>query len=111
LLQNDFSETNQPSTAPTAAGKSEASARLAPGRISLDENLTLGEYVTPEQLAQHLGKSTRTLARWHARRIGPPRCSVGKLVLYRVAAVRTWLAERESLPVALSNLQAGARRK
>jgi hypothetical protein len=73
--------------------------------------LTLGEYVTPEQLAQHLGKSTRTLARWHARRIGPPRCSVGKLILYRVAAVRTWLAERETIPVALGNPQAGARRK
>src|SRR3954451_5385206 len=102
---------DQPPVIPATGGEPQATGRGKPGRYALDEHLTLGEYVTPEQLAQHLGKSTRTLARWHARRIGPPRCSVGKLILYRVAAVRTWLAERETIPVALGNPQAGARRK
>ena len=63
------------------------------------DSLTLGEYVTPDQLAQHLGVSIRTLSRWHARRIGPPRCSIGKLILYRVTAVRAWMTEREFTPV------------
>jgi hypothetical protein len=82
---------------PTAAGTPEATgARRNP--LQLDDSLTLGEYVTPDQLAQHLGVSIRTLSRWHARRIGPPRCSVGKLILYRVAAVRKWMAECEFGP-------------
>jgi len=88
LLPNQLSVSN-----PTT------STNCAPSYFALNEHLTLGEYVTPDQLAQHLGVSVRTLSRWHARRIGPPRCSVGKLILYRVTAVRIWMAEREFGPV------------
>ena len=53
------------------------------------------DFWTPEQLAQQLGISVRTLLRWHAMREGPPRVTQGRLVLYRIAAVQAWLASRE----------------
>jgi hypothetical protein len=105
----DLTET--PFSALPAASDQASCPNHSPERFSLDEGRALGDYVTPEQLSKHLGISVRTLSRWHARRIGPPRCSVGKLILYRIAAVRTWLTERETVPVALGTRQAGARRK
>lgn len=39
-------------------------------------------YLSLEALATALGKSTRTLQRWHATRTGPPRVEIGKLKLY-----------------------------
>jgi hypothetical protein len=101
MTQNDSTKTNQPFAVPTAVSEQEAPAHQTPGQLSLDYSLTLGEYVTPNQLAQSIGVSVRTLSRWHAQRIGPPRCSVGKLILYRVPAVRAWMAEREFNPVPL----------
>jgi hypothetical protein len=56
-------------------------------------------YVTPEHLADMLGISVRTLSRWHLLRIGPPRCDIGKLRLYRKTSVDDWLASQESEPV------------
>jgi hypothetical protein len=54
------------------------------------------DFVNPDQLAQRLGISKRTLARWHARRIGPPRCTIGKTILYRIASIQEWLSANES---------------
>ena len=99
MPQSDFSRIDQPAVIPATGGEPQATGRGKSGRHALDEHLTLGEYVTPDQLAQHLGVSVRTLSRWHARRIGPPRCSVGKLILYRFTAVRAWMADRELGPV------------
>lgn len=56
-------------------------------------------YVTPESLAALLGVSTRTLGRWEAVRIGPPKIKVGKLVLFDLARLPEWLASRETEPV------------
>jgi hypothetical protein len=56
-------------------------------------------FLTPRQLASQLGVSERTLARMHASRRGPPRCALGKLILYREQTVREWLASLESEPV------------
>jgi hypothetical protein len=39
-------------------------------------------YLKPERLAQILGKSTRTLARWDEQRIGPPKIKIGNQPLY-----------------------------
>lgn len=58
----------------------------------------LSGFITPEVLAALLGISGRTLARWHAQRIGPARCKVGKLILYRTQAVRDWMAAQEREP-------------
>src|SRR3712207_450829 len=53
-------------------------------------------YVTPERIAHLLGCSPRTVARWDAERIGPPRIKVGKTVLYDLEKLPAWLAGRES---------------
>jgi hypothetical protein len=53
-------------------------------------------YVTPERLAQLLGCSPRTVVRWDAERIGPPRIKVGKTVLYDLEKLPTWLAGKEA---------------
>ena len=59
----------------------------------------LDDYLTKEELARQLGKSTRTVERWAALRIGPPRTRVGASVLYAIADVRRWLeAQREDRP-------------
>jgi hypothetical protein len=56
-------------------------------------------YVTAHRLAALLDVTTRTLARWNAARIGPPKISVGKTVLYDVGKLPDWLATRESAPI------------
>jgi hypothetical protein len=53
------------------------------------------EYIIREDLAKGLKKSVRTLDRWHALRIGPPRTVIGKTILYRREAVSSWLRSRE----------------
>ncbi len=53
------------------------------------------EYITPDCLAKDLKKSVRTLDRWHALRIGPPRTVIGRTILYRCESVSEWLRARE----------------
>lgn len=53
----------------------------------------------PKHVAELLGVSRRTLSRWHAMRVGPPRCKVGQRVLYRQSAIDEWLASNETMPV------------
>ena len=56
-------------------------------------------YLTPERVARMLAVTVRTLARWNAARIGPPKIKVGKLVLYQLSQLPEWLSSRESEPV------------
>jgi len=63
------------------------------------EEHVLAGYVTRKQLAAQLGRDERTLQVWEQRRIGPPLTRVGKQVLYRVDAVRVWLAAQEAAPL------------
>jgi len=65
------------------------------GEVAIDGR----RYVTADRLAGMLGITPRTLGRWHAARIGPPKIRVGKLVLYDVAKLPDWLASRETEPV------------
>jgi hypothetical protein len=59
-------------------------------------------FITPMQLAAQLDVSVRTLSRWQTHRIGPPRCTVGRLIVYPIDAVRNWLlANGASAPHAL----------
>lgn len=53
------------------------------------------DYLERAELARGLGKSTRTLDRWHSLRIGPPRVVIGRMILYRWQSVLEWLASRE----------------
>lgn len=60
------------------------------------------KYLKPEQLAAKLNISTRTLLRWDAHRVGPPRCRIGKLVLYDIEKLPEWLERFETQPVRAS---------
>lgn len=57
--------------------------------------MILEGYLKPQQLAQQLDISVRTLYRWNVRRIGPPRVVIARQIFYRHASVMTWLASRE----------------
>lgn len=48
-----------------------------------------------DDLATELDVTRRTIERWHAQRIGPPRIKIGKRVYYRGAAVREWILSQE----------------
>jgi len=55
--------------------------------------------LTPNEVAETLRVSERTLHRWHALRVGPARCKVGRRVLYRKSAIDAWLTANETKPV------------
>jgi predicted DNA-binding transcriptional regulator AlpA len=57
-------------------------------------------HLKPDAVAELLGISQRTLSRWHALRVGPARCKVGRTVLYRRDAIEAWLDANETQPVA-----------
>ena len=65
------------------------------------------DYLSQETLARELNVSERTIARWHVLRIGPPRCTVGKTILYRRESVLQWLASREDAPGKATRQKAG----
>jgi hypothetical protein len=55
-------------------------------------------YITAQRLASMLSVTERTLARWNAARIGPPKIAIGKTVLYDLSKLPAWLASREVHP-------------
>lgn len=55
----------------------------------------LAGYLTPRDLAQALGVSERTIARWRHFREGPPRVEIGRKVFYRFESVSAWIASCE----------------
>ena len=55
----------------------------------------LSEFLTKEELAAELRRNPRTLDRWQALGIGPPRTHVGRKVFYRKASVERWLVAQE----------------
>ena len=55
----------------------------------------LAGYLTREDLAKALHRSVRTIDRWAVSRIGPPKVKIGRLILYRIDAVRNWLDSLE----------------
>jgi hypothetical protein len=55
----------------------------------------LSEFLTTEELAAELRRNPRTLDRWDALGMGPPRTHVGRKVLYRRTSVQKWLAAQE----------------
>ena len=56
-------------------------------------------YWTMGRLAKKLRKSTRTLLRWDAARIGPLRIKIGNLPLYDEEKLPSWLSAYETAPV------------
>jgi hypothetical protein len=55
----------------------------------------LSEFLTKEELAAELQRNPRTLDRWAALGVGPPRTHIGRKILYRRASVQKWLAAQE----------------
>ena len=55
----------------------------------------LSEFLTKEELAAELRQNVRTLDRWDALGVGPPRTHVGRQVLYRRVSVQKWLCSQE----------------
>lgn len=69
----------------------------------MDQNLPptnpdglLSEWMLRTELAEVLGISPDTLARWETRRIGPPCIRIGRKVMYRRGSVQDWMLEQES---------------
>jgi excisionase family DNA binding protein len=60
-----------------------------------DSEPLLSEFLTTEELAAELGLNKRTLDRWAALGMGPPRTRVGRKVLYRRTSAQKWLAAQE----------------
>ena len=57
------------------------------------------DYLRPSQLADELGISPRTLARWVLERKAPNVVRVGRLVFFRREAVDAWLRKNESTDI------------
>jgi hypothetical protein len=55
----------------------------------------LKDYVSREQLAANIGKSTKTLVRWELDGRGPPVTRIGRDVLYFLPSVEKWLRSQE----------------
>jgi hypothetical protein len=53
-------------------------------------------YVTPARLAEMLHVSQRTLCRWHVSRMGPPRVTVGRMILYSIDELSNWLSAQQT---------------
>ncbi|MBK1656537.1 helix-turn-helix domain-containing protein [Allochromatium vinosum] len=57
------------------------------------------DYYTKDEAAEELGVTPRTLDRWWAERVGPPRTKVGRRALYRKSALVAWVRRNEQEPI------------
>ena len=68
--------------------------------VSTEPPDLLADWVSREELARALGLTADTLARWEARRQGPPCTRIGRKTFYRRAAVQDWIrAQEQAHPV------------
>jgi hypothetical protein len=70
----------------------------------------LDGWLSRAQVAQEVGVSIDTLARWETRRIGPPCIRIGRKVFYRADAFREWLISRERGPISSKGSHPGGER-
>ena len=54
----------------------------------------LDEFLTRPQLALRLGRSVKTIDRWHRVGYGPPRMMLGAFPVYTSASVAAWIERR-----------------
>ena len=66
-------------------------------------------YGTTKRVAEIFDKSERTIARWVALRIGPPRIKIGNLILFNLDQLPDWLAQhQEDRPIRRADRGKGA---
>jgi hypothetical protein len=72
----------------------------------------LDEYLTTEEMSVELEVAKRTLDRWAAARIGPPRIKIGGEWRYPVHGAKTWLTglEKKAEETAVGQVRRGPRR-
>lgn len=58
----------------------------------------LDGYLTRDELAQQLGVTTRTIARWMSLPDGLPFTRIGGRLLFRTTSVRAWIEAHERRP-------------
>jgi len=71
--------------------------------VALTAPQLLADYLTRAELAAELGKCVRTIDLWHAKRIGPPRVTLGGPgggAMYRRSSVARWIEAQERDPAA-----------
>jgi predicted DNA-binding transcriptional regulator AlpA len=73
------------------AGQNKGKSGNAEGEIEIGGR----RYVSAWRLASMLGVSVRTLSRWDAAGIGPPKIKLGKKVFFDLGKIPEWLANRE----------------
>jgi hypothetical protein len=71
----------------------------------------LDGYISEADLARQLNRSVRTLQRLAARRLGPPRTVVGRLIFYNIEHVREWLSQQEQPRKPAGSVRAHAARQ
>lgn len=54
-----------------------------------------GRYMTTEEVATLLRTAPETVRYWRWKKVGPPSFKVGRRVLYDVARLEAWIADRE----------------
>jgi predicted DNA-binding transcriptional regulator AlpA len=66
-------------------------------RSTAEDEIAIGgrRYVNTRRVASMLRISTRTLSRWNAAGIGPPKIKLGKSVFFDLGRIPEWLASRE----------------
>ena len=78
------------------------SPSVCPPISQLQNNPSAGvpfaNFLRRDELAEALKVSPRTLDRWESLRMGPPRVTVGRTVLYNVDSVADWLLSHEKKP-------------
>lgn len=72
-----------------------------------ETTLATQERLSRDEAAEYLGVSPRTLDRWHESRIGPPRIKIGRIIMYRRAALEQWILQHEETPVRSKRPTAG----
>jgi hypothetical protein len=73
-----------------------ASLTVLPDVIAArEQGFFMSEFMDENALATRLGVTCRTLRRWHVMRIGPPRTTCGRKILYKISSVMDWLVSRE----------------
>jgi hypothetical protein len=55
----------------------------------------LDDFLTEDELAAELNRTTRTLRIWQRQKIGPAATYVGRSPLYRKETVRKWILDNE----------------